>query len=135
MGYKKSPIPYMGNKYKILEYLIPNFPKHIDTFYDLFGGSGVVSGNIEDANQIVYNELNENIYNLVKLFKEYEPFEIINRIEEYVEEYHLANKSIDVRRELDDYDINKFEEAYLKFRDDYNKSRERCIYALYSNFL
>lgn len=31
----KSPIFYMGNKYKLLPQLLPLFPKNIDTFYDM----------------------------------------------------------------------------------------------------
>lgn len=40
MTYIKSPIFYMGNKYRLLPQLLPLFPSNIDTFYDLFGGSG-----------------------------------------------------------------------------------------------
>lgn len=36
--YIKSPIFYMGNKYRLLPQLIPLFPTNINTFYDLFGG-------------------------------------------------------------------------------------------------
>lgn len=57
----KSPIFYMGNKYKLLPQLLPLFPKNINRFYDLFGGSGCVSGNVE-ANKIIYNELDIHIY-------------------------------------------------------------------------
>lgn len=45
--YIKSPIFYMGNKYRLLPQLIPLFPSNINTFYDLFGGSGCMSGNVE----------------------------------------------------------------------------------------
>jgi site-specific DNA-adenine methylase len=47
----------MGNKYDLIEQLIPLFPDNIDTFYDLFGGSAVLSINVK-ANKTVYNELN-----------------------------------------------------------------------------
>lgn len=46
MVYIKSPIFYMGNKYKLLDQLIPFFPTDINVFYDIFGGSGVVSANV-----------------------------------------------------------------------------------------
>ncbi len=74
MTYIKSPIFYMGNKYRLLPQLLPLFPNNIDTFYDLFGGSGCMSGNV-NANRIVYNEINENIVELYKLFLEYTPEE------------------------------------------------------------
>lgn len=34
--YKRSPIVYNGNKYRLLPQIIPLFPLKIDTFYDLF---------------------------------------------------------------------------------------------------
>ena len=46
----------MGNKYKLLPQLQPLFPKNIDTLYDLFGGSGCISANI-NAKKIIYNEI------------------------------------------------------------------------------
>lgn len=51
----KNPFNYIGAKYKLLPQLLPLFPKDIDTFVDLFGGSGEVSFNV-DAKKIVYNE-------------------------------------------------------------------------------
>lgn len=40
-----SAIFYMGNKYKLLKQMLPLFPVECDSFYDLFGGSSVVSLN------------------------------------------------------------------------------------------
>ena len=69
-NYIKSPIFYMGGKYDLLPELLPRFPKEqeIDTFIDLFGGSGTVSLNVPYKN-IIYNELNENIVNLLYMLK------------------------------------------------------------------
>ena len=83
MKYVKSPIFYMGNKFKLLPKLQPLFPDNIDTFYDLFGGSGCMSANI-NANKIVYNELNPNIVNLYKLFLIYTPDQIHTYIHTYI---------------------------------------------------
>ena len=35
--YIKSPLNYVGGKYKLLPQILPLFPKNIDTFIDLFG--------------------------------------------------------------------------------------------------
>lgn len=131
MGYVRSPIPYMGNKFKLLPYLIPIFPKNIDTFYDLFGGSGVVSANAF-AKKVVYNELNVNIYNLYKLFIETEPYNVIQKIDNIVNKYHLPRYGIDVRRNLSPELVDDAEKSYLKLRDDYNKSDDRDIVMLYT---
>lgn len=117
MTYIKSPIFYMGNKYRLLPQLIPLFPARINTFYDLFGGSGCMSGNVK-ANRIVYNEINENIVELYKLFLKYTPEEIDNRIKGYIKEYDLNTEGTDVSqnnpdiKEIRDYYANK----YLEFR-------------------
>lgn len=58
--YKHSPIFYMGNKYKLLKYIIPLFPKSCDVFVDGFGGSAVVSINYKGKNKTIYNEYNPN---------------------------------------------------------------------------
>ena len=131
MGYIRSPIPYMGNKFKLLPYLIPIFPKKINTFYDLFGGSGVVSANAI-AKKIVYNELNINIYNLYKLFIETEPYNIIQKIDNIVNKYNLPRYGIDVRRNLQPELVDEAEKSYLKLRTDYNESEQRDIVMLYT---
>ena len=42
--YIKSPMNYTGGKYKILEHIIPSFPKSINNFVDLRKGhSGVIA--------------------------------------------------------------------------------------------
>lgn len=132
MEYVKSPIFYMGNKYKLLPQLIPLFPKNINTFYDLFGGSGCMSANV-DSKKTVYNELNENIVELQKLFTKYSSEEIIDSIETYVTMYDLNTEGTDVRqnnpaiKEIRDY----YNKKYIAFRDAYNKS-ERDYKMLYT---
>lgn len=37
-SYIKSPLNYVGGKYKLLNEIIPLFPENINTFVDLFGG-------------------------------------------------------------------------------------------------
>ena len=131
MGYVRSPIPYMGNKFKLLPYLIPIFPKKINTFYDLFGGSGVVSANVV-ADKTVYNELNINIYNLYKMFVETEPHTLIRKIDEIVDKYKLPRYGVDVRRNLQPELVDEAEKAYINLRSDYNKSEDRDLVMLYT---
>jgi DNA adenine methylase Dam len=120
--YVKSPIFYMGNKYKLLPQIMPLFPKEINTFYDLFGGSGCMSANV-DANKIVY-EINDNIVNLYKLFLKYKPEEIDGTIKEYIHRYNLNTEGTDVRqntpdiKEIRDY----YNKNYINFRKAYNES-------------
>ena len=132
MKYIKSPIFYMGNKFKLLPKLEPLFPKNINTFYDLFGGSGCMSANVK-ANKIIYNEINENIVNIYKLFLKYTPDQIHKYINKYINTYDLNTEGTDVRQ--NNPDIIKIREYYnknyLKFREDYNKS-DRDYLMLYT---
>ena len=81
MGIIKSPIFYMGNKYELLPNLLTYFPKKetVSEFIDLFGGSGVVSLNVPYDN-VRYNELNENIFELLKTIITAKPNDTIKHI-------------------------------------------------------
>ena len=54
--YIKSPINYVGNKYRLIKQIIPLFPKKISMFVDAFGGSGTVLMNTE-ADYYIYNDI------------------------------------------------------------------------------
>ena len=132
MNYIKSPLFYMGNKYELLEQLVPLFPNEIDILYDLFGGSGVISLNI-NSKQTVYNEFNKNIYELIKIFKEKDSNEIISKIEKNVKDFDLPKLSCDVRTKHYTEEYKKqHNENYLKFREYYNNSSERDYIDLYA---
>lgn len=112
----------MGNKKRLIQKgLIDLFPESIDTFYDLFGGSGVVSLNVS-ANNYVLNELDKHVYSLYKTLKEVSPEEIISHIEKMIDEYGLPKKSTHsskTSREEREF----YKAKYLKFRDNYNKNK------------
>jgi DNA adenine methylase len=58
----KSILKWPGGKMKVLQHLKPHFSTS-GTFYDVFGGSGVISFN-SDAEKIIYNDLNFDCKNL-----------------------------------------------------------------------
>ena len=69
----ESPINYMGSKYKLLDRLIPLFPK-AKTFVDLFAGGGSVYMNINHLyEEVIANEYINGVYqihkNLVQTWK------------------------------------------------------------------
>ena len=47
---KRSPLFYVGDKYKLMKQLINLFPKEINNFYEPFVGGGTVFLNIEAKN-------------------------------------------------------------------------------------
>lgn len=125
----KSPIFYMGNKYKLLDNLLTYFPKKetVDEFIDLFGGSGVVSINVP-YEKITYNEINHNITNLFKMLVETPPKEIINHIKHRVIEFDLPQKGV----EKIDNEYSKYKKNYLNYRKFYNKQNPKNYLDLYT---
>lgn len=83
-----SPINYIGGKYEIIHFLLNNFPKEIDTFYDIFGGGGSVSLNVE-AKNIIYNDINYHVSRLLKYIKENSPSKMYEYIKKRIKKYKL----------------------------------------------
>lgn len=123
--YLESPIFYMGNKYKLLKQLIPLFPKECNTFLDLFGGSGVVSMNYKGKYKTIYNEFNENIVNLVKMFQDNSFEDLDNYFNSKIEEYNIVCTGKDFRNHLE------LQKGYYDFREYYNKSINKDVRDLY----
>lgn len=125
----KSPIFYMGNKYDLLDDLLMYFPKkeEVDTFIDLFGGSGVVSLNAPYDN-IIYNEKNHNITNLFKMLIETKPKEIIDHIKHRVIEFDLPQTGVEKK----DNGYSKYKRNYLNYRKFYNEQKDKNILDLYT---
>lgn len=117
---KKSPIRYMGNKGKLIQKgLCDLFPSDINTMYDLFGGSGVVSLNT-NANQYVLNELDKNIYSLY-LLMEKEPNKIISEIKSSISRFDLPTFSTDTRRQGVTKELRDFYKSnYMHARETMN---------------
>ena len=130
---RQSPIFYMGAKTKLLKQLLPIFPKNINNFYDLFGGSGVVSINVSAKNRY-YNEINHNVLNLFKMFKENTPEELDKHLQAQVDKFGLEvgckRKDFATEQEWKE-DINKKKAKYLKFREYYNKQENKDYRDLY----
>lgn len=107
--YKRSPITYNGNKYRLLPQIIPLFPLKIDTFYDLFCGSCVVSLNVDSKHKIA-NDKNTHLIEIYKEFQKYSTAEeLVKEIEKIIRDNNLEK-------------IKNKKEYFLKFRDKYNKN-------------
>lgn len=102
--YIKSPLNYIGGKFKLLEQILPLFPNKINTFVDLFSGGANVGINVE-ANHHIFNDMNNRINELFRYFAQHEPDELVKIIKNRIEQYDLSKTN---------------EQAYLQFRKDYN---------------
>lgn len=103
----KSPIAYMGNKFTLVDILEKLFPKDIDTFFDVFGGSGVMSLNF--GKRALYNEIIPFTKGIVELSIK-KSKELREQCEKWFEEYDLNND-------------RSTEELQEKFKEDYNRFR------------
>ena len=59
----RSPLFYVGDKYKLMPQLIKLFPKNINTYYDVFCGGGSASINVS-AKKFVMNDIDKKIMEL-----------------------------------------------------------------------
>ena len=125
----KSPIFYMGNKERLIKKgLIELFPNNINTFIDLFCGSGVVSLNVNAKNKILIDN-DINIIDLINYFKNNNPNNVIKDVEEIINNYQLPTFSTDARKFKGDRNI--FKEKYNILKNDYNNSRSiKLLYVL-----
>lgn len=102
----KSPLNYIGGKYKLLNQIIPFFPEDIDTFVDLFSGGANVGINAR-AKHYVFNDMNTKLNEMFRLFSSSNPETLISNIKARISEFNLSKTN---------------REAYIRFRDKYNKS-------------
>lgn len=102
--YIKSPLNYIGGKYRLLKQILPLFPTGINTFVDLFSGGANVGVNVE-AKYHIFNDMNDRINEMFRYFAERTPDELIKTIKTRIAEYGLSKTN---------------EAAYLQFRKDYN---------------
>lgn len=130
MNYVKSPLNYIGGKYKLLKQIIPLLPSDINTFVDLFSGGCNVGINIE-ANRIICNDLENRIIELMCYFNSNEAEDIIIEIEKVIEEYGLTDT---YRNGYEFYGCNSSDglakrnkDCYIKLRDDYNKNQDNPL--------
>lgn len=103
----KSPLNYIGGKYKILPQITKFFPKKIDKFVDLFAGGLNVAINV-NAKKIYCNDINNYIIDIYKAFQNKSIEELLYYIDTTINNNHLSM-------------TNK--EAYISFRNYYNKTK------------
>lgn len=103
----KSPLNYIGGKYKLLDQIVPLFPKSVNTFIDLFAGGCNVGIN-SNANKIVFND---NLTYLIELYVTFQQNDLgttLNHIENRINEFSLSLTN---------------ESGYKNFKNFYNEKK------------
>ena len=124
MDYKKedlikSPLNYVGGKFKLLPQILPLFPNNINTFYDMFCGGCNVGVNIK-ANKIVCNDKEQVVINLMNNWKQINSNQALKLLEETIDKYKLSKTN---------------EEGFKNIRNDYNRGEQswHMFYAMLTN--
>ncbi|MCH4458763.1 MULTISPECIES: Dam family site-specific DNA-(adenine-N6)-methyltransferase [Bacillales] len=102
--YIKSPLNYIGGKYKLLNQIIPLFPNKITTFVDLFSGGANVGINVK-ADRHIFIDMNTKINEMFRYFASEDPEKLLLKIKERIDEFSLSKTN---------------EAGYIKFRNQYN---------------
>lgn len=66
---KRSPLFYVGDKYKLMKQLIDLFPEEVENYYEPFAGGGTVFLNIKAQNYFV-NDIDKHLVNIHKFLIE-----------------------------------------------------------------
>lgn len=102
--YIKSPMNYIGGKYKLLPQLLALFPQNIRTFVDMFAGSFTVTANVK-AERYICNDINYKIVEMARLLMLADIDEVLGRVHAKIGEFGLSKTNA---------------EGYRRFRDFYN---------------
>ena len=105
--YLKSPLNYIGGKYKLLPQILPLLPNNISTFVDLFAGGCNVGINVV-ADKVICNDINSKIIEMYKIFQETDVQKILSQIEQNIERFGLSKHN---------------EQGFIQFRDYYNQTK------------
>lgn len=100
--YIKSPLNYVGGKFKLLGEMLALFPENINTFVDLFGGGFNVGINI-DSKRAVYNDIETNVTNLLKHLYTNDVNEVLAAIDNLITKFNLSKANAEGFAQLRDY--------------------------------
>ncbi|KMK50770.1 DNA adenine methylase [[Actinobacillus] muris] len=129
---KRSPLFYVGDKYKLMNQLNKLFPSNINRFIDIFCGGGSASLNTK-ANHYVLNDANSYVIELHHLLLKHSrnTKELVDYFYNEINSYKLSHSEKSMPSELQKlkeiykktYFAKYNKNNYLKLRDDYNKYR------------
>lgn len=130
----QSPLNYTGGKFKLLNQILPHFPKQIDKFVDLFCGGCNVGINV-DADEVLFNDKNQHLIYLYKAFKNLGKKTVLEMIDDVIEKYALSRST---ENGYDFYEcdsstgLGKYnKESFIRLRKDFNNNRENEDYGYY----
>lgn len=136
---KRSPLFYVGDKYKLISEIKTHFPKKIDKFIEPFVGGGSVFMNVE-ANEYLLNDLDSNVIALHRFLSSHatNPNVFFDCLTNIIESYNLSCSYLydivpeDLKRQYPKTYFAKFnKESYKCLKEYYNASDHSNLSVLY----
>ena len=136
---RRSPLFYVGDKYKLMKQLVPLFPDKVNNFYEPFTGGGTVFLNIE-AKKYFLNDIDNHLVNihnfLIKSSNDGERF--FTDVERVIKKYRFSHSyKADIvpeslKKEFKKTYYARFnKEGYEKLRIHVNKNTKNDPLVLY----
>jgi DNA adenine methylase len=135
----RSPLFYVGDKFKLIGEISQYFPETISKFIEPFTGGGSVFLNVT-ANEYLLNDIDTPVYELHKFLTEQSknPKEFFSTVESVVTEYGLSRSfkedviPADLKAEWKKTYYARFNKnGFQKLRDDFNSAEQRNLFSLY----
>ena len=135
----RSPLFYVGDKYKLMKQLVDLFPNKINNFYEPFVGGGTVFLNVE-ANKYFLNDIDKHLVNIHKFLisNAKNPNKFFDDVEKIINKYKLSHsykKGIvpdSLKKEFKKTYYAKFnKDGYEKLRIHVNKKKKNDPLVLY----
>ncbi len=135
----RSPLFYVGDKYKLLKEILPYFPKKIDRFIEPFTGGGSVFLNV-DAKKHLLNDIDKNVYLLHAFLKKHskKPNKFFKEVQKIIFEYNLSRSfqediiPAELKLKYKKTYYAKFnKDNFNKLKSDFNNSEKDNLYKFY----
>lgn len=137
----KTPLNYTGNKSRLLDQILPVFPKEINRFVDLCcGGASIGLNVIEKSQEVICLDINKSVIELLQTLQIFSEKSIISNVENIIKKFGLSdtfNNGYDIYKKYVEGNNgfkNYNKAGYEKLRNYFNSvtldSHTRSLYLL-----
>ena len=135
----RSPLFYVGDKYKLYPKISKYFPEKINRFIEPFTGGGSVFLNV-DTNEYLLNDIDSNVIAIHKFLEQQadDPQLFFKKIFKIIQEYKLSHsyiKDIVPQKLKNEFKKTYYgifnKEGYNKLKKDYNSGKANSLFHLY----
>lgn len=136
----RSPLFYVGDKFKLVEEIRSHFPHTVDRFIEPFAGGGSVSLNVR-ANEYLLNDIDSNVVRIHRFLMDHASYRerFFSEMQKIIIKYGLSRSYVedvvpyDLKRKWKKTYFAKFNQVgFLRLRRDFNNSDKSNLYELYA---